>query len=98
MTVRCCYYGIYAKLMTSRTPTNRGRMFLGCQKYSSDNGCGFFRWVGANDSICQEQYNIKNPSTSLGQGRQTRHRRQERQGRQGSHASIDIIVIVIVVI
>jgi len=98
MTVRCCYCGIYAELKTSRTPTNPGRMFWGCQKYSSGNGCGFFRWADANDSTCQEQYNIKNPSTSSGQGRQGRHRRQGRQGRQGSNTSIDITVIVIVVI
>ncbi|KAH0650435.1 hypothetical protein KY284_030347 [Solanum tuberosum] len=101
MTVRCCYCGIYAELKTSRTPTNPGRMFWGCQKYSSGNGCGFFRWADANDSTCQEQYNTKNPSTSSGQGRQgrhRRHRRQGRQGRQGSNTSIDITVIVIVVI
>ncbi|KAK4734574.1 hypothetical protein R3W88_008835 [Solanum pinnatisectum] len=98
MTVQCCYFGIHAELKTSKTPTNPGRMFWGCQKYSSDNGCGFFRWADANDSTCQEQYNIKNSSTSSGQGRQARHRRQGRQGRQGSNTSIDIIVIVIVVI
>ncbi|KAH0683081.1 hypothetical protein KY289_020833 [Solanum tuberosum] len=34
-------------------------MFWGCQKYSSGNGCGFFRWANANDSTCQEQYNIR---------------------------------------
>ncbi|KAG5596976.1 hypothetical protein H5410_038208, partial [Solanum commersonii] len=45
-------------------------MFWGCQKYSSGNGCGFFRWAAANDSTCQEQYNIKNPPTSSRQGRQ----------------------------
>ncbi|KAG5581920.1 hypothetical protein H5410_052547 [Solanum commersonii] len=72
MTVRCCYYGIYAELKTSRTPTNPRRMFWGCQKYSSGNGCGFFRWADANDLTCQEQYNIKNPSSSSGQARQGR--------------------------
>ncbi|KAG5600466.1 hypothetical protein H5410_031836 [Solanum commersonii] len=97
-TARCCYCEIYVELKTSRTPTNPGRMFWGCQKYSSSNGCGFFRWADANDSTCQEQYNIKNPSTSSRQGRQAKHRRQGRQGRQGSHTSIDISVIVIVVI
>ncbi|KAG5585674.1 hypothetical protein H5410_046108 [Solanum commersonii] len=82
MTVRCCYCGIDVKLKTSTTPTNLGRMLLGCQKYSSGNGCGFFRWADANDSTCQEQYNIKNPSTNSGQGRQERHRRQEGHRRQ----------------
>ncbi|KAH0670028.1 hypothetical protein KY285_024183 [Solanum tuberosum] len=47
MTVRCCYCGIYVELKTSRTPTNPRRMFWGCQKYSSGNGCGFFRWADA---------------------------------------------------
>ena len=93
MTIRCCYCGIYVELKTSRTPTNPGRMFWGCQKYSSGNGCGFFRWADAS-----EQYNINNSSTSSWQGRQGTHRRQQRQGRQGSNTSIDITVIVIFVI
>ncbi|KAK4707475.1 hypothetical protein R3W88_032967 [Solanum pinnatisectum] len=98
MTARCCYYGIYAELKMSKTPTNPGRMFWGLQKYSSGNGCEFFRWAYANDSTYQEQFNIKNPSMSLGQGRQPRHRRQGRQERQGSNTNIDISVIMIVVI
>ncbi|KAG5611589.1 hypothetical protein H5410_022870 [Solanum commersonii] len=35
MTARCCYCGIYAELKMLRTPTNPGRMFWGCQNYSS---------------------------------------------------------------
>ena len=70
-------------------------MFWGCQKYSSGNGRGFFRWADANDPTCQEQYNINNSSTSSGQGRQGTHRRQWKQGWQGSNNSIDITVIVL---
>ncbi|KAG5581561.1 hypothetical protein H5410_052188 [Solanum commersonii] len=46
------------------------------------NGCGFFRWVDANNSTCQEQYNLKNPSTNSEQGRHKSRGRQERHGRQ----------------
>ncbi|KAG5626459.1 hypothetical protein H5410_011677 [Solanum commersonii] len=88
MTVRCCYCGIYVELKTLGTPTNPEKIFWGCQKYASDNGYGFFRWTDANDSTCQEQYNIKNPSTSLGKERQAKHRRQRRQRRQGSHTTL----------
>lgn len=101
MMVGCCYYGVYFELKTSRTPTNLGWTFGVAKKYSFCYDCGFFQWIDANDSTCQEQYNINNPSTSLGQGiqeRQTRHRRQERQGIQGSQSSIDITIIVIIVI
>jgi len=104
MTVCFCYCGLHAELKMSRTSTNPGRMFWGCQKYTNGNGCGFFRWADMADPTYQEQHYMKNQSTNVDhgrhrhgrQGRHGKHRRHERQGR--SSISIDISVVVIVVI
>ncbi|KAL3362214.1 hypothetical protein AABB24_014875, partial [Solanum stoloniferum] len=82
MTVCFYYCGLHVELKMSRTSTNPGRMFWGCQKYTNGNGCGFFRWADMTDRTYQEQYYMKNQSTNVDHGR---------HGRQG-RSSISIYI------
>ncbi|KAM7511120.1 hypothetical protein LguiB_009995 [Lonicera macranthoides] len=45
MDARTCFCGYPSILKTSWTDSNPGRRFLGCSRFGSQHGCGFFLWI-----------------------------------------------------
>ncbi|PHU23032.1 hypothetical protein BC332_08139 [Capsicum chinense] len=51
-----CYCYEFSPLRTSRTPSNPGRRFFGCEVPKENGGYGYFRWIDPKPSIYVHQY------------------------------------------